>query len=206
MSHVMHVVAIPLMFPAGIAPGAGGDYNQLLIARNGAGQPVLRGTALAGALRHATALREIDGPVLAERYFGKALTQDDGQESPLTVSDCVLQIGERPTLSRTHHLRNRHTGAVADGGLFTIELCPPGTTTTARLWLDDSEDDPGEAAQFLWHLVTYLNQGITLGGNAARGVGLAQVDGEVVYRRYNLEALDDHAEWLNDRRSWQLGP
>ena len=42
------------VFPEGIAPGEGkGLSNILLAARNGSNQPVLRGTALAGALRSA---------------------------------------------------------------------------------------------------------------------------------------------------------
>ena len=53
MTWRIHALFVPLKFPAGIAPGEGGDYNALTIARNGAGKPVLRGTARAGALQRA---------------------------------------------------------------------------------------------------------------------------------------------------------
>ena len=49
MTSRIHGLLLPLVFPAGVAPGEGGDYNILTIARNGKGEPVLRGTALAGA-------------------------------------------------------------------------------------------------------------------------------------------------------------
>ena len=47
MTSRIHGLLLPLVFPAGVAPGEGGDYNILTIARNGKGEPVLRGTALA---------------------------------------------------------------------------------------------------------------------------------------------------------------
>ena len=240
MSRRMHALFLPLVFPAGIAPGEGGDYNRLVLARNGANQPVLRGTALAGALRHAydreqvralgivlprDALRESgDSAAIAQKatnpedelqqkrrakvnkYFGTPLGKNDdepGKDSSLKVSDCVLQIGDNLTRVRTHHLRNRHTGTVADGGLFTIESCPPGSTTTAALLLEDQDPDPENAPQFLRILVGFLDQGITLGGHAARGIGLAQLAGEIVYRRYNREDIDDHADWLDEYRAWR---
>ena len=51
MSHV-HALTFVLEFPYGVAPGEGSDYNVLRIAKNGAGTPVLRGSSLAGVLRH----------------------------------------------------------------------------------------------------------------------------------------------------------
>ena len=46
-------LSVPVEFPAGAAPGAGRDGNASYIARDGRGAPVLRGSALAGALRRA---------------------------------------------------------------------------------------------------------------------------------------------------------
>ena len=64
------------VFPEGIAPGEGkGLSNILLAARNGNNQPVLRGTALAGALRSAfDALGEKYG---ADKWFGRAHDKGD---------------------------------------------------------------------------------------------------------------------------------
>ena len=46
------LIILPLVFPEGIAPGAGSGYNRIHLARNGLGEPILRGTSLAGVLRH----------------------------------------------------------------------------------------------------------------------------------------------------------
>ncbi|ETX06257.1 RAMP superfamily CRISPR-associated protein [Candidatus Entotheonella palauensis] len=211
MSRRMHGVFLTLEFPAGLAPGEGGEFNVLRLARNGAGQPVLRGTALAGALWHAywQHLREMDE---AERlaqvraYFGEALNEESpesGEESRFKVSDCVLTAAP---LTRTHHLRNRHTGAVADAGLFTLELCPRGTTAPVTLWLTDDQPEPDDAVQFLKVLVQCLQSGITLGGHAARGIGLATLQGQAQYRCYELSQVEDYAQWLDDRRASRQDP
>jgi CRISPR/Cas system CMR subunit Cmr4 (Cas7 group RAMP superfamily) len=102
MSRRIHGLFLPLVFPAGIAPGEGGDYNILAIARNGRGQPVLRGSALAGALRHAWAKHRQRDPAETDiedevrRFFGYAL-RDDAQETreecAIPESECVLEVG-----------------------------------------------------------------------------------------------------------------
>ena len=91
-----------------------------------------------------------------------------------------------------------------DGGLFSLEACPPGTTTMAVLWLCDDENSADAAVDFLQTLVAMLSGGITLGGKAARGIGLAQLNGSPVYRVYDLASVQDHAAWFDDRRAWQL--
>jgi len=217
MSRRIHGLFLSLEFPAGIAPGEGGEYNTLTIARNGAGRPVLRGTALAGALRHACTrhlLREgMQGAKLDERvksFFGYALGDDEragGEESRLQVSDCVLELGEVSSGKvpiRTHHLRNRHTGTVADGGLFSLEACPPGTRTKAALWLRD-DDTADEGRRFLATLLGLIQRGLALGGKTARGLGWVSLDGQPVYREYDLTAPDGYADWLDDHRAWRSG-
>lgn len=216
MSRCIHKLFVKLEFPAGIAPGEGSDYNQLRIARNGANQPVLRGTALAGTLRHAWAkhLRRqgIDSPTIHDRvnrFFGEALNSAAdalGTESRLQVSDCVLGAGNDALGFRTHHLRNRHTGAVADGGLFSLEACPPGTRTALTLWLRDAGDDPQESFELLRDLAGLLNSGLTLGGNSARGIGLVQVQSAPIYRCFQLTRSDDYSAWLDDHRAWRQSP
>ncbi len=216
MSRRIYGLFLTLEFPAGIAPGEGGDYNLLRLARNGADKPVLRGTALAGALWHTywQHLREANADDLDDAarlagvryYFGEALGEDgdaSGEESRLKVRDCVLEV---TPFTRTHHLRNRHTGAVADAGLFTLELCPPGTATPVTIWLADDQPEPDDALGFLDILVQRLRSGITFGGNAARGIGLAVLQGDAVYRRYDLDQVDDYAQWLDDHRTCRKDP
>lgn len=215
MSRRIHGLFLPMVFPAGLAPGEGSDYNTLTIAKNGNGKPVLRGTSLAGALRHAwrTHLRssghsEEETDEREKDFFGYAQGDDDllGLESrvdsPLQVSDSLLEAGAGPVV-RTHHLRNRHTGVVADGGLFSLEACPPGTTTTVALWLRDQDDGPQAAADFLQTVVAILERGLTLGGKAARGIGLARLHGANGYRVYELSEVDGYAQWLDDHRAWR---
>ncbi len=216
MSRCIHKLFVRLEFPTGICPGEGSDYNLLRIARNGARQPVLRGTALAGALRHAWAKhlkRQGLDPVTirtrVNRLFGEALNSDadvQDTDSRLQVSDCVLAIGSDMPGFRTHHLRNRHTGAVADKGLFSLEICPPGTHTALTLWLRDAGDDPHESRELLRQLAGLLKSGLTLGGNSARGIGLVHVPSTPIYRCFQLTKPGEYSAWLDDHRAWRQAP
>jgi CRISPR/Cas system CSM-associated protein Csm3 (group 7 of RAMP superfamily) len=216
MNRRIHKLFVPLVFPAGIAPGEGSHYNRLRIARNGVEQPVLRGTALAGALRHAWS-RHLGRQGLppkgikaqVARFFGEALSQDaeaSGVESRLQVGDCVLDIGSSALAVRTHHLRNRHTGVVADGGLFSLEVCPPETVAALTLWLRDDADSPDEAIDFLKILAGLLQSGLTLGGNSARGIGFVRVQPPMVYRAFDLTQAEGCTAWLDDHRAWRAAP
>ena len=108
-----HRLAITLAFPVGLSAGAGQAGNRLIIARDGRGRPVLRGTALTGALRHAWTERY--GAEQADSWFGSACDETGRElrhESPLRVPDIVLDAGKSHDVERTHNLMNRHTGAV----------------------------------------------------------------------------------------------
>jgi CRISPR/Cas system CSM-associated protein Csm3 (group 7 of RAMP superfamily) len=215
MSRRIHGLFLTLEFPEGIAPGAGGDYNVLMLARNGKQEPVLRGTALAGALRHAywnylVQAMHPDPQAQVVTFFGAA-AQNTGeassdQDSRLKVSDGVLDLGNSTVITRTYHLRHRHTGAVANAALFSMELCPPGTQTTVALWLTDDDEDPEAAVRFLSGLVAGLEHGVRLGGNAARGIGRVILSEHRAYRLYQLDDVNDHAAWLNDHRAWRQQP
>lgn len=216
MTRRMHKLFLPLIFPVGIAPGEGSDDNLLRIARNGNSQPLLRGTAIAGALRNAWSkhlrrqgLAEAQVTDSVHRWFGEALgsdTEAGGMESRLQVCDCVLRTGGEAFPIRTHHLRNRHTGAVADKGLFSLEVCPPETRAELTLWLRDDEDGGAASLEFLQALAGLLQSGLTLGGNAARGVGLVQIAGPMRYRCFDLTRPDQYAAYLDDHRRWRNKP
>lgn len=202
MTRRIHTLHLPLVFPAGIAPGAGGDYNTLVIARNGRGEPVLRGTALAGILRHAWEASHPEG----RRFFGSRQDENGELESPLAIRDCVLQMGASDVVVRTHHLRDRHRGSVADGGLYELQVCPPGTRCIASLVLRDDAENPEEATGLLQFLLGLLQEGLPLGGKANRGIGLAQLDGQAAYRSYDLSRPDQYANWLDDDRQFRQSP
>jgi CRISPR/Cas system CSM-associated protein Csm3 (group 7 of RAMP superfamily) len=198
MSRFVHRLALDLVFPSGISPGEGKDGNVLIVARDGRLRPVLRGTALAGALRHG--LRGTD----TERWFGRPLEGKASTEpSPLRVPDCVIETGqEENSLVRTHNAIDRHTGAVLPGGLFSLQVLPPGCRTQVLLWLHDEGEAPAAKA-FLGQLVALLESGLTLGGHAARGIGRVEVAGAARYRLFDCGELEQHAEWLDEHRAWR---
>lgn len=213
MSRRIHRLHLPIEFPAGIALGEGRDYNHITIARDGQNRPVLRGTALAGVLRHAYEqylARIGNSTTQAEKFFGVALpdaVDGAGQESLLIVGDFVLDTAAAPIVRRTHHLRNRHTGSVLPGGLFSLEACPPHTKANVTLWLRDVDESPDESLQFLRTLVGIVQGGLTLGGNAARGLGLVRMRGEgATCHTYHLDRRQDAAAWLDDYRQWRMDP
>lgn len=202
----VHRLALSLVFPAGVAPGAGKEAgNRLALARNGRGEAVLRGSAVAGALRHAwqaTSRRRSEADV--QRWFGHAAEGETGVDrpSPLRVCDMRLETGHARELLRHHNATDRHTGAVRPEGLFTLEALPPGTTGHALLdlHLDATEDDEA-ALTFLRELVGLLAAGVVLGGHAARGLGHVRLVGPARHRRFDLGTLDGLAAWLDE--SWR---
>ena len=199
MNQKIHLLVLPLQFPTGLAAGAGGEYNRLHLARNGRGQPVLRGTALAGVLRHAycreMGLTSSDKSVA--KFFGEALDGEaHGKPSAFRINDCILETGGSSSVERTHHLRNRHSKTVAEGGLFSMESCPPGTSTTAYLWLTENAEGNG-SKEFLSRIVAIINSGICLGGQSARGIGIMQLSSDAKLRTFNLSDIEEHVAMLD---------
>lgn len=192
---------LPLKFPEGIAAGSGGSFNLLTIARNGQGKPVLRGTALAGAIRHAL-VKDMDFP--DEVFFGFA--SDENQScgnSALKVPDSLLEFGKKTLPVRTHHQRNRHTGTVLDKALFTLESCPPGTTAKVVLWLEkgvDNNDDNEDFLQRIAGLFSEESGGFSLGGNVARGIGRAVLQSPAKWKVFDPSDISSCGEYLEQRR------
>lgn len=201
MERYLHRLVINLSFPAGLCPGEGKDGgNRILVARDGQGRCVLRGSALAGALRHAwerTHRRQ------GARWFGEAIDDrpDESTTSPLRVADIVLSIGNEGPQRRKHNSVDRHSGSVRDGGFFEIEALPPGTSGACVLLLEHN-GDPSEAREFLEELAGIVQDGLTLGGGSARGIGRATIRGVPSYHLHDVASLDGLAEWLDE--SWLL--
>ena len=209
----MHALTFQVQFPFGLCAGRGGQFNRLEITRDGGGNPILHGSSIAGVIR--SGLAQLD----CVDFFGMPAQEREGEQqgfdSPLQVPDCALSFADSSanTSDRTHHLRNRHTKSVKDGGLFSLESCPPGTTMMLTLWLDDIEiikkhGDSIEQAkiasiEFLSNVHELFRLGVTMGGNAARGIGLAIADSGYQYRYYDTRDLDDHASLLDDHRKWR---
>lgn len=195
---IAYALYLPLFFPEGIAPGCGSTYNRLLLARNGQGHPVLRGTALAGALRHAYDAQNCGADV----YFGSAKGQEL-KPSRLKFQDSRLILPDSIDY-RTHHQRNRHTGVVLDGALFSLESCPPRTESETVLWLESDEETSENDLEFLAQIVRFFSPrsgGFYVGGNVARGIGRAVLRKEnpARLRVFDLFKPDDWAAWFTFR-------
>ncbi|MCP4119565.1 MAG: hypothetical protein GY737_30025 [Desulfobacteraceae bacterium] len=177
--------------------------NEILLERNGKKEPVLRGSTIAGRLRHAFMALPGDFPdttntdkIFGSQPYGK---EDDNPAGCLTVEDAVLDCGKGKTEFRMHHLRDRHKGRVVDKGLFAVEMCPPGTQTDLVMWLKTENNE--DALKFARVARAFLERGMVFGGNGNRGLGLAKLkDRERQdYHRYNLADPDDYASWLDAR-------
>ncbi|NCD33291.1 MAG: hypothetical protein EOL87_07715 [Spartobacteria bacterium] len=212
MHKITQRLVLPLEFPQGICAGEQSDGNSLFIARDGMKRPVLRGTALAGALRHACyqlekqrALGDDFTAMSTDDWFGCASYQDEGTESILKVPDCLLQTSDHESYTRTHIAVSRHSGAVLDHALFTLEALPPGTWTDVCLYLETEKEDQKAATAFLRDLVSLFEQGMALGGNTARGLGYAKLRSTPLWRVFDAEHVDEQAELLDEKFAWRKG-
>ncbi|MFO7535396.1 MAG: RAMP superfamily CRISPR-associated protein [Kiritimatiellia bacterium] len=208
MSRTIYRLLLPLEFPEGLAPGEGREGNLLTFSRDGMGRPVLRGTALAGALRHAWARDKgvrADDEIVGN-WFGYALEGnqvEDGSPSSLRVPDCTINDGRIGQQTRTHNIINRHTGAVLGKGLFSIQTLPPKSRTTACLWLHSEKMTDDEVQTFLTELVGLVKNGLTLGGHSARGIGRTVLVKPARYKVFHADNIGEQAAWLDENREWR---
>jgi CRISPR/Cas system CSM-associated protein Csm3 (group 7 of RAMP superfamily) len=205
MSRYVHRMRTTIVFPAGVAPGEGKlGSNRAVLARDGVGRPVLRGTALAGAVRAAW---EAHGGVNTERWFGRANETDDDAFVPSQVRfrDVVLGNEAAGGELRMHNAVDRHTGAVRDGAVFSVEALPPGTGGEVIVLVDDSDEDPAQGRAVLSRIALILNGGVTLGGQRARGIGRVVLRGGAQYCRHDLATLDGASSWMDESRALRDG-
>jgi CRISPR/Cas system CMR subunit Cmr4 (Cas7 group RAMP superfamily) len=195
-------LSVPVEFPAGAAPGAGRDGNACYLARDGRGRPVLRGSALAGALRSGWR-RATERPAAdAEHWFGNAsnATSRTGSASRIAVHDVALATDGQDSDRRTHNAIDRHTGAPIDGGLFTVEAIAPGTIGTVLLTVRATAAEVAEATEVLSEILGMLKRGVQVGGSTARGIGIMRTRTErESFRHFDLAKLDDYAGWLDEQ-------
>lgn len=235
---VMHAIFVRLKFEQGLSVGRGTELNVLTIDVDGQGRPILRGTAMAGALRSRmtkdlAAIETKDAPKTSpfktsndpdgvKYWFGYALgdgVDDAGYQSRIRLEDSTLATVGDQKISRVHHQRNRHTGVVTAGGLYTMEACPPGTTADTVIWIQDDPRRPhpeqpisklggqlvGDGNACVAWIIRTLSTGILLGGRSARGVGLGKAEPEsLIYRRFDLTSPADYADFLEVDRGWRM--
>ncbi len=213
-----YYLELPLVFPEGIHFGAGSRFNRLAITRDGLGRPVWNGSSIAGLLRSfwrdylKSQRSNPDDPSLA--LFGRALSNqsdalDDfletGIESCVKVTNYVLQIGKSEADERTHHLRNRHRGTVVNNGLYSIESCPPNTSTIVGLWVrDQGEVIADQIEEFIALVTKRFGQSPFSGGSSNRGFGRIALNGNCKVFRYDLSDIEQQAAYLTANREWRM--
>jgi CRISPR/Cas system CSM-associated protein Csm3 (group 7 of RAMP superfamily) len=195
--HTTYKITADIIFPEGAAPGAGSSSNRHVLARNGNQETILRGSALAGVLRHAYAeklrMSSLEDPI--SRWFGEGADPDVDNSSCIHVADVVIR--STTINERTHNLINRHTGAPAKGGLFSFEAIPPMSTATLSMTIEPGAGETEEYDVFIADLVDVLGAGLLVGGHSNRGVGRMTLADDVYVRDFDLATVDGSADFLD---------
>lgn len=191
-------------FPAGVAMGASSSLNLTEVDRDGQGNLVLRGTALAGVIRHR--YKELYGASETDDLFGQALDsrRDESRTSRILFFDSILDEGTGPEVQpRMHNSIDRHRGRVLSNALFSLECCPPGTRSSLMIEIHGEPNDVLDT--YSSRIAGILRDGLILGGNSNRGIGFMEVTGDILFRMFELDDSDQYAEYLDFRRQWKLG-
>ena len=199
---IAYAINVLLEFPVGLSAICEKNSNTYEIARNGMGNPVLRGNSLAGVLRKEW--RKYKGSEDETiKFFGQAddvntSEQEASNESPVFMPCVILDLGRAPVESITYHRRNRHTGTVLSGSLFSIEQCPPKTKASFVLWIESDELCESDVKEFIYWLDVIFTLGVSFGGNINRGVGIAFKlnDTPLQYFKYDLSNQDSLVKYF----------
>ena len=196
MNNVYKITA-DVVFPEGIAPGAESRSNKKAVARNGKNETVLRGSALAGVLRSAYAnqsgLKSHDDKVAM--WFGRGMEEEIDTGSILQIEDAVIK--SKSINERVHNMINRHTGAMVDSGLFSIEAIPPMASTTISITLKAGAGEVEKYKEFISTIVNILGNGLVTGGNRNRGIGRMEVKGDIFLRVFDIDTIDGLCNFMD---------
>lgn len=171
-----------------ISTGCGDGVNDVVLAQDANGLPMLPASAVAGVLRQAWAANH--GDAVAKALFGFS-EGDRGQASRLSISHghihdrhnkAVLYLDDRaegdallrPLLSRRPTLRQRvrinHRGAADHQGLFDRSVLPPGHRFSLEILLWSSTPEEGDQdGQALEQILA--TEGLRLGALTRSGLG-----------------------------------
>ncbi|MFV2124710.1 RAMP superfamily CRISPR-associated protein [Micromonospora sp. LOL_013] len=157
---------------------------QLVQARDGAGRPLLPGTALAGVIR--SALRGAGSPDSVLWGLPSDADGDGGQASWVRVDDAPALDSPHVEV-RDHVSIDRFHGAAAKGHLFSREVLAAGTRFAFRMVVDAPADGDAAAAQTLVEAVAaqLRGPGISVGAATTRGLGLVRLT-DAVRRKSDL--------------------
>ena len=196
-ARVVYAVAAPLLFPEGFSIGGSGKSNALEIERDGRGNPVIRGSSIAGQLR---AEVEMDSRFAesSDWYFGAPLSQNSERgESRLVFFDTALNDRTEESM---HNLICRHTGSVSEvnKGLFSVEKVAPGAKAGLFFCLNTLPEKKEEDEALLQYLAECLNGGVLIGGNTNRGGGRCFLESDQIFwERFDLSNEEEAAAYLD---------
>ncbi len=196
---VVHAYSIALEFPEGLMVGGSEQHSNFLrLERRGDGRPVLRGTSVAGVLRHLLAERKHYSPELLDQYFGWALDEGaDRGNSSLVFHDVPFADA---CLVSMHNQIDRNLGSVdtEHGGLFEIERIAPGSKGFLVFFLQSYADREDQDKTVLADLEGAFAGGLVFGGNSNRGMGRAVVpNNSIRYECFDLRKAEDTRRYLD---------
>lgn len=211
---VRHVadVTVQLEAPLSIGSGRSEGHEDVVLARDANGLPVIPGSSLAGVLRAAVARalgddtsKELFGFVDGERgaasrvMLSFAHVHDSGNRvveglhpRARLESDEVLAplLADQP--AARPHVKLGHRGAAADSALFNRSHVPPGHRFSFRLQLHgETRNDAAWSALF----AMLGEPGFRLGGASRRGYGQVSVQ-TLCARCFDLREPSDLEDYL----------
>jgi CRISPR/Cas system CMR subunit Cmr4 (Cas7 group RAMP superfamily) len=203
---------LQLLTPAHLGNGDAEGLTDMPLARDAlAGEPLLTGSSIAGALRNYLRARErgyraLEEPGLTSELFGGLKSDDDGAQSPLIVDDARATIG--PVEVRDGVKINLQTRTAHDRAKYDLELLPAGTIFPLRfeLLLPDNEMTSRRLREaFALALSGFEAAEIAIGARRTRGFGRCQV-AQWRAATYDLTTTPgllawlaaDHPEWVED--------
>lgn len=205
-----------------VGSGASGDLTDALIRRDAAGQPIIPGTAIAGALR-ALATRLAPRLGLGDKMCAALTGSNDScdcavchlfgdinpsdaegatsEASRLLAFNARLNDDAPNTLIRDGVGVNRVTGAAARAGgvKFDLEVLPAGSAFELRLELRDV--GPKDKQLLAAVLAEWRAGRAWLGGNVARGLGGFALQ-EIQYKAHPLNNPDALLAFLKEDEPW----
>lgn len=154
--------------PLHVGGESGDAVADLILVRDGLGNPVIPGTSLAGAFR-SWATSAVDDKELINRVFGYEEDRaTSGGASRLYVDDGIVKTTR--TIIQIHTAVDRWSGTAYAKSLHSREVLPRGTEISFSLELESSAAD--EEALLGYLLAALKNAGtIDIGGAKTRGLG-----------------------------------
>ncbi|MBF0502756.1 MAG: hypothetical protein HQM09_21660 [Candidatus Riflebacteria bacterium] len=180
-------------------PNPDDRVDMILLRDLDSGNFMLPGASMAGALR--SALNDVSTGYRqscissTDHLFGGGRRDDDGDQSPLYVYDCIC---ENAGSALRDGVAISPEGIAKDRAKFDYEVIPAGATFPLRFDLHVDRDGPSEEALLseLFTALRLLEKGeIPLGAKKTRGLGRCLATNWRL-RRFDLTTQKGWAEWL----------